>query len=45
MPHNAITRAGADHVVAADGLAELVVRLVGVGDSGKATREGGLRAS
>ena len=45
MPHNAIARAGADHVVAADALAELVVLLVGAGDSGEATREGGVRAS
>ncbi len=41
MPRNAITRAGADHLVAARGLAELVVQLVGVG----VPTEDGLRAS
>jgi two-component system, chemotaxis family, protein-glutamate methylesterase/glutaminase len=41
MPRNAIARAGADHVVAAGGMAELVARLVGVG----VPTEGGLRAS
>jgi two-component system, chemotaxis family, protein-glutamate methylesterase/glutaminase len=46
MPRNAIARAGADYVVAAGGLAELVARLVGVGESGELpTHEGGLRAS
>ena len=45
MPRNAIARAGADHVVAAGGMAELVARLVGVERGDEAGTEGGLRAS